>query len=68
LAQAQLLALSGEPADRKLAAEVAGFVHNMPPPDSRRLALARELRAGGDSRTREERKRRRGRRHRDIAS
>ncbi len=45
LAQAQLLARSGDPADRRLGAKVEAFVHSMPQPDTRRLALARELRA-----------------------
>jgi type IV secretory pathway VirD2 relaxase len=45
LAQARLLANSSDPDDRALAAKVDGFVRSMPDPDSRRLALARELRA-----------------------
>ncbi len=49
LAQAQLLARSGSPADRALGAEVAAFVRSMPQPDTRRLALARELRAANAS-------------------
>lgn len=45
LAQARLLAASADPRDRALAARVEAFVRAMPQPDSRRLALARELRA-----------------------
>lgn len=44
LAQARLLAGSADPQDRALAAKVEAFVKAMPQPDSRRLALARELR------------------------
>lgn len=44
LAQARLLAASADPRDRDLAARVEAFVQAMPQPDSRRLALARELR------------------------
>ena len=44
LAEARLLAASADPHDRALAARVEAFVHTMPQPDSRRLALARELR------------------------
>ncbi len=44
LAQAQLLGRSPNAADRMLSAEVAAFVRSMPQPDTRRLALARELR------------------------
>lgn len=44
-AQAQLLARSGSSADRVLGAAVEAFVRSMPQPDTRRLALARELRA-----------------------
>ncbi|HEX6858803.1 MAG TPA: relaxase/mobilization nuclease domain-containing protein [Caulobacteraceae bacterium] len=51
LAQARLLARSGRPADRALGAEVEAFVRSMPQPDTRRLALARELRASRDGRT-----------------
>lgn len=45
LAQARLLGRSADPRDRALAARVEAFVRAMPQPDSRRLALARELRA-----------------------
>jgi len=45
LAEAALLRGSAAAADRELAAAVEAFVSAMPPPDSRRLALARELRA-----------------------
>lgn len=45
LAQAQLLTRSPDAADRALGAEVAAFVRSMPQPDTRRLALARELRS-----------------------
>lgn len=45
LAQAELLKLSRSPADRALGEKVEAFVRSMPAPDSRRLALARELRA-----------------------
>lgn len=45
LAQAQLLAQSPEDRDKQLAREVVAFVRGMPAPDSRRLALARDLRA-----------------------
>lgn len=45
LAQARLLQASPEPADQALGREVAAFVASMPEPDSRRLALARALRA-----------------------
>jgi hypothetical protein len=45
LAQAQLLIRSPDAADRALGAEVAAFVRSMPQPDTRRLALARELRS-----------------------
>jgi type IV secretory pathway VirD2 relaxase len=49
LAQAQLLARSGDPADRALGAEVEAFVRSMPQPDTRRLALARELRVANQA-------------------
>lgn len=52
LAQAELLACTGEDRDRRLAREVAEFVRTMPPPDSRRLALARELRGASAGRDR----------------
>lgn len=45
LAQARLLMTSTDPSDRALAAKVEAFVRAMPQPDSRRLALARQLRA-----------------------
>ncbi len=45
LAQAKVLALSSDPADRALGAKVTAFVQSMPQPDTQRLALARELRA-----------------------
>lgn len=44
LAQARILAASSSAADRTLGVEVERFVREMPAPDSRRLALARELR------------------------
>ncbi|HEX5775381.1 MAG TPA: relaxase/mobilization nuclease domain-containing protein [Caulobacteraceae bacterium] len=44
LAQAKLLSRSPDPADRALAAKVEAFVRSMAPPDTQRLALARELR------------------------
>lgn len=44
LAQARLLQGSGDPQDREFGARVEAFVRSMPHPDSRRLALARELR------------------------
>lgn len=45
LAQAQLLGRSPDATDRTLGAKVEAFVRSMPQPDTRRLALARELRA-----------------------
>jgi len=45
LAQARLLATSADPLDRALAARVETFVRAMPQPDTRRLALAREIRS-----------------------
>ena len=45
LAQAALLKVSAEPADRALGQAVENFVRDMPAPDSQRLALARQLRA-----------------------
>lgn len=45
LAQARLLVQSNDQKDRELARAVVAFVQAMPAPDSRRLALARELRA-----------------------
>lgn len=45
LAQAKLLASSQHAADRALAEQVEAYVRAMPAPDSRRLALARALRA-----------------------
>jgi len=44
LRQAKLLLGSADPADRALGDRVVAFVQQMPPPDSQRLALARELR------------------------
>ena len=44
-AQAELLKGSADPDDRKLGVEVERFVLGMPLPDSRRLELARQLRA-----------------------
>lgn len=44
LAQARLLKMSAEPADRALGRAVEDFVRDMPAPDSQRLALARQLR------------------------
>ena len=44
LAQAQLLQRSPDPQDRALGDKVEAFVRTMPPADSQRLALARELR------------------------
>ncbi|OJU13005.1 MAG: hypothetical protein BGN86_07395 [Caulobacterales bacterium 68-7] len=43
LAQAQLLARSGDTEDRQLAADLARFVQAMPPPESQRQAMARAL-------------------------
>ncbi|WP_312162748.1 relaxase/mobilization nuclease domain-containing protein [Phenylobacterium sp.] len=45
LAQAQFLGRSPDTTDQALGARVEAFVRSMPQPDSRRLALARELRA-----------------------
>lgn len=45
LAQAELLKASRDPEDRTLGQKVEAFVASMPAPDTRRLALARELRA-----------------------
>ena len=45
LTQAQLLGRAPNAADRALGAKVEAFVRSMPQPDTRRLALARELRA-----------------------
>lgn len=45
LAQADLLAGSPSADDRRLARQVRAFVAGMPAPETRRLALARELRA-----------------------
>jgi type IV secretory pathway VirD2 relaxase len=45
LAQAKLLGRSPDPADRELGSKLEAFVRSMPPPDSQRLALARELRS-----------------------
>lgn len=50
LAQAKLLQVSGDPRDRDLGEKVQAFVETMPPPDSQRLALARELRAAAQAR------------------
>lgn len=44
LAQARILAASGDPRDRDLGRAVEAFVKGMPAPDSQRLAMARELR------------------------
>jgi hypothetical protein len=44
LRQAQLLRASCDPQDRALGERLIAFVQSMPAPDSRRLALARELR------------------------
>ncbi|MCR5879539.1 relaxase/mobilization nuclease domain-containing protein [Phenylobacterium sp. J367] len=45
LAQAKLLQASGDAADRSLGLAVEAFVRSLRPPDTERLALARELRA-----------------------
>jgi type IV secretory pathway VirD2 relaxase len=45
LAQARLLQASGDAEDRRMGAAVEAFVRSLAPPDSQRLALARELRA-----------------------
>jgi hypothetical protein len=45
LAQARLLQASEDPGDRRLGRDVERFVREMPAPDSRRLVLARALRA-----------------------
>ena len=47
LDQARMLAVSAEPEDRALARAVARFVAEMPAPETRRLALARQLRDAG---------------------
>jgi len=47
MAQARLLLESGNPADRALGARAVTFINAMPAPDTQRLALAREMRAGG---------------------
>ncbi len=47
LDQARLLQRSTDAGDKALGARVEAFVRAMPQPDSRRLALARELRAAG---------------------
>lgn len=44
-AQARLLQRSADPEDRRLGDAVIAFVRDMPAPDTRRLALARALRA-----------------------
>lgn len=49
LAQAQFLSRSPDTTDRALGAKVETFVRSMPQPDSRRLALARELRATNEA-------------------
>jgi hypothetical protein len=48
LAQARLLQGSGDVADRRLGMAVEAFVRGMPQPDSRRLAIARQLREAND--------------------
>lgn len=45
LAQAGLLQRSTDPVDRDLGRQVEAYVQAMPPPDTQRLALARDLRA-----------------------
>jgi hypothetical protein len=50
LRQARLLAASPDPLDRRLAVQVAEFLKGMPPPASRRMELARALRAANKSR------------------
>ena len=47
LAQARLLQRSGAAEDRSLGHKVEAFVRGLPQPDTRRLALARELRNAG---------------------
>lgn len=49
LAQARLLQSSAAPDDRRLGEAVEMFVRKLAPPDSQRLALARELRAANRS-------------------
>jgi type IV secretory pathway VirD2 relaxase len=49
LTQARLLGRSTDPADRALGAKVEAFVRSMPQPDTRRLAMARELRAANEA-------------------
>ena len=61
LAQARLLQASSVLEDRELGAAVEAFVHNMAPPDSRRLALARELRAANRGLARADESKDRGR-------
>jgi len=48
LAQAATLKASDRPADQALGKAVEDFVQGMPPPDSQRLALARELRQANE--------------------
>jgi hypothetical protein len=50
LTQARLLQASADAGDRVLGAKVEAFVRDMPAPDTRRLALARELRAAAVAR------------------
>lgn len=49
LAQAQVLSRSPNPVDQALGTRVEAFVKGMSPPDSQRLALARELRMANAS-------------------
>ena len=50
LEQARLLAASDHQADRRLGAALSAFVSALAPPDSRRLELARVLRAAETTR------------------
>jgi len=50
VAQARLLQSSAAADDRRLGDAVEAFVRSLAPPDSQRLALARELRAANGSR------------------
>lgn len=48
LAQARLLQASPDATDRMLGSQVEAFARSLPPPDTERLALARELRAANE--------------------
>lgn len=55
LLQARVLQASADPGDRRLGAAVEAFLAAMRPPDTRRLRMARELRAAGRRKSREAR-------------